>query len=173
MHDVSIILRCGFGTVKGFAKNLYDACEKVINPKADSQKETSLFPTPAKFRPAVAEPILTRRAVKRRRKRPPAHHRRRRTQNRLHKAACFAIVCFMKMNAPERNSFFRNEGEPCNTQYIVVACSFLYIIQFISHFFKGKNAVLSFLNMRNDDLHNIFRLSLCIIFLIFLVLELL
>jgi hypothetical protein len=104
---------------------------------------------------------------------PPAHHRRRRTQNRLHKAACFAIVCFMKMNAPERNSFFRNEGEPCNTQYIVVACSFLYIIQFISHFFKGKIAVLSFLYMRNDDLHNIFRLSLCIIFLIFLVLELL
>lgn len=79
----------------------------------------------------------------------------------------------MKMNAPERNSFFRNKGEPCNTQYIVVACSFLYIIQFISHFFKGKIAVLSFLNMRNDDLHNIFRLSLCIIFLIFLVLELL
>ncbi len=94
-------------------------------------------------------------------------------QNRLHEAACFAIVCFMKMNAPERNSFFRDQNEPCNTQYIVVACSFLYIIQFIYRFFKGKNAVLSFLYMRNDDLHNYSLLSLCIIFLIFLVLEVL
>ncbi|MBQ2358877.1 MAG: hypothetical protein II395_09070, partial [Ruminococcus sp.] len=97
---------------------------------------------------------------------------RKRRASRL-MAACSAIVCFMKMNAPERNSFFRDQNEPCNTQYIVVACSFLYIIQFIYRFFKGKNAVLSFLYMRNDDLHNYSLLSLCIIFLIFLVLEVL
>ncbi len=79
----------------------------------------SPFPISATSRHAVAASIRTHHAVKRRKKRPPAHAKlskggesaHRRTQNRLHEAACFAIVCFMKMNAPERNSFFRDQNE--------------------------------------------------------------
>jgi len=82
--------------------------------------------------------------------------------------------CVFYENECSRTQFiFPNLGEPRNTQYVVVARPYLYIIQFISSYFKSQNAVLSYLYRQNDDLHNIFKLSLCIIFLILLVLELL
>ena len=143
-------------------------------PKQNVQTEISPFPTPAKSRRRRCRTYPNMPRCQKAEKAPTGAHRR--TPAHAKQAALGSLFrdCVFYENECSRTQFiFPKLGEPCNTQYIVVACPFLYIIQLISSFFKGIFAVLSFLYRRNDDLHNIFQLNLCTIFLISLVLELL
>ena len=81
-------------------------------------------------------------------------------------AARFAIVCFMKMNAPITQSFCLDKREIVATQDVVYRLPCMYIIQLKGRFFKYKKAVLSHLYRGNDVLHNNSLVNLCIIFLI-------
>ena len=75
------------------------------------------------------------------------------SKTRRRKEACFAIVCFMKMNAPISNTFSEID-ERYPPQDLAEALSYVYIILLILSVFKWKKSILSFLDRQNDKLHN-------------------